>query len=291
MTDSEALITRSISAGLTALLEAKSRAIDSECARFLAIGDAEALHDLRVAMRRMHSLFTCFTPCFSNETTLPKRLRAALKSTNGARDLEVMLALLEKLQLELPWLQQQWQKQLEEEYQRLREQLPPAWQALSAELKAPSELFVSSLPEETLGAYAAGLVAEEKKKLLRRSKLLGKKWDEQRAHKLRIHGKRVRYLLEPFVAESEHAATAVNQIKQFQDLLGDYHDIVVLRQKLRTLCRTDTIPNTEQLVRARRCLKKNLRQLRKTFLREYRGKKGKHFHDTLRAAQKSLAQN
>lgn len=292
MTDTHPLIANSIAGGLIRLLQEKSREIDTECARFHLAGDAEALHDLRVAMRRAHSLFAGFASSFSDETTLPEQLRALQKTTNAARDLEVTLVLMAKLKLELPDLQQQWQEQLAREYRRLREQLPPAWQMLSAQLDRPSELLLESLPETPLGPYAAALATGERKKLLGGIKSLGKKWGDRRAHRLRIHGKRMRYLLEPFIEESKAAATAVNHLKRFQDLLGDYHDSVVLRQKLHCLRLLDSpLPmGTVRLDSASRRLKKSLRQQRKTFIHAYPEKRGQGLCDVLRQAEDSLAQ-
>ena len=291
MTAPGAISAMPIAEGLTYLLREKTRAIDSECARFLAEGDAEALHDLRVAMRRLRSLFAGFALCFREGSTQPKRLRALHKETNAARDLEVTLALVEKLQLALPALQQQWREQLEQEYRRLREGIPPAWRALSVELTSPEGLLAESLTEMPLGAFAASLAGVEEKKLLRGMKSLSEQWKEQRAHKLRISGKRVRYLLEPFTEESKASVAAVAELKQFQDLLGDYHDVMVLRQRLHALRREDSREQRDQLERAGRRLKKTLRQLRKSFLHQYWSKQRRRLRDTLQQAQRSLTQS
>jgi len=290
MTSTVPITAMPIREGLAALLREKTDTIDNQCTQFLIGDDVEALHDLRVAMRRLHSLFAGFSPCFSEENTLPKRLRALHKKTNAARDIEVTLALVEKLQLDLPQLQQQWRKQLEQEYRLLRETIPPAWQALCSELTQPQEMLAGNLPDQALGTYAATLAAAKIKKLNSEMRALGNKWTKQRAHKLRICGKRVRYLLEPFVEESESVATAVAQLKRFQDLLGDYHDIVVLRQKLHNLQQDDSAHNPEQYERACHRLDKALRQLRKTFLRDYRRKKRQRLHDLLHQAGESLGQ-
>ena len=60
---------------------------------------------------------------------------------------------------------------------------------------------------------------------------------DSRAHRLRIRGKRLRYLLEPFARQHRPCARAVETLKQLQDLLGDHHDMTILRARLKTLRR------------------------------------------------------
>jgi CHAD domain-containing protein len=289
--DDAPLAGKPIPSGLTELLGEISAAIERECIRFLSVGDAEALHDLRVAMRRLHTLFTGFSPCFSRESDLPERLRSLQKETNTARDLEVTLTLTGTLQLELSPLQQRWQTRLEEEYRRLRDTVPPAWQPLHAELERSQQLLAENPPGMALGAYAAALAAAEEKRLLKKLKRLRNKWGTKRAHKLRIRGKRVRYLLEPFAEESPAAAAAVARLKKFQDRLGDYHDIVIYRERLRTLPEDERRLAQERLKQAERRLKKAQRRLRKSFLRKYRGKRSAKLHAAIDKARHALAQS
>ena len=65
-------------------------------ARLAAAADAEALHDFRVALRRLRSWERAFRPYFEDE--LPKKLRRKLRDlardTGASRDLEVHLAWL-----------------------------------------------------------------------------------------------------------------------------------------------------------------------------------------------------
>jgi CYTH domain-containing protein len=52
--------------------------------------------------------------------------------------------------------------------------------------------------------------------------------DGTRAHGARIAGKRLRYLLEPFHASSPNGEATIDQLKAFQDDLGDLHDLDVM---------------------------------------------------------------
>lgn len=290
MRDFEPAAAKPIGAGLGQLLKEKSVELDAACVRFQEVNDPEALHELRVAMRRLHTLFDGFAPCFCEQSSLPERLHSLQKETNAARDLEVTLSLVEHLQLDLTPLQQRWREQLTAEYRRLRETIPSAWQGLSVELEAPRGLLVKNLPQMPLGTYAAALAKAEQKKLRQRIKSLLAVWGAKRAHRLRIRGKRVRYLLEPFVEESDAATTAVARLKKFQDLLGDYHDIVVLIQKLRTLPPNESRQNSDRLAHARRVLKKTKRKLHQRFVRQYRAEKNKRLQTAITKACASLAQ-
>jgi len=283
------LATTLVATALKQLLQDKRRIIDSECERFVGIGDAESLHDLRVAIRRLHSLFVGFAHCFRHDSALPDALHALFRETNHARDLEVTLALLQGQQLALPWLQQQWQSELEAEYRRLRECLPPSWRALSQQFEAPEALLAETQPATTLGRYAAAQAAGQQKTLLKRVKRVCRKWNDKRAHKLRIHGKCIRYLLEPLADEQPNAAMAVARLKQFQDQFGDYHDLVVLRKRLRRLQRNAPLNHFSALRQARLQLKQEQRQQRRSIRRGYLGKALRQLHDALVAAQEELA--
>jgi CYTH domain-containing protein len=48
--------------------------------------------------------------------------------------------------------------------------------------------------------------------------------DQAAAHTARITGKRIRYMLEPVRSEVPDGAEALEQLKQFQDLLGEFND-------------------------------------------------------------------
>ncbi len=289
MTPPESLAAQPLAQGLIHLLREQSTAIDSECNRFLSSGDTESLHDLRVAMRRLRALFSGFSPCFSTDTSLPKKLRSLQQSTNTARDLEVGLALVDKWPLTLPGLRQQWQVQLDEEYRRLSEYVPARWQEISRELQTPERLLERTLPSTSLGAFTAAMEAKETKKLLVEIKSLNRKWSKRRAHNLRIHSKRARYLLDPYLDESQAVAAAVTPLKRLQDLLGEYNDIVVLRQTIRASLHHNLLSDSDRPRQAERLLKQRAKKLRKLFLHDYTGKRERCLQHTLHQAGDSLA--
>jgi CHAD domain-containing protein len=66
---------------------------DGAAARLAAGGDDEALHDFRVALRRLRSTLRAFRPWLkgSVERKMEKRLRRLAHATNDARDAQVQL--------------------------------------------------------------------------------------------------------------------------------------------------------------------------------------------------------
>jgi CHAD domain-containing protein len=287
------LMAKDIRSGLAFLFKSKRQAIDEESKRFVTVGDAEALHDLRVAMRRLHSLFVAFSPAIAPSTPFPQELKSLQKSTNHARDLEVALSILRNSQLGLTWLEHQWQQELEREYTRLRQTLPTAWVDLSPVLDDPSHLLCDAhhLPPQNLGHFAAKLLQAKTEKLKKRQKKLCRDWQDRPAHKLRIIGKQTRYLLEPFAEEDAACQKGVAKLKPFQDLLGDYHDLVVMRGKLKNLQSSSDLSTAHQLKQARKQLKKELQSLHKTFEKRYCRNKGKNLLKTLHKAGKALVKS
>lgn len=284
------LTTTAIDHGLPALLASRRETIDEESRRFVDIGDAEALHDLRVAMRRLHSLFVAFDTAVDPANTFSRRLKQILKQTNHARDLEVSLAILQNNRLDLPWLKQQWQEELEQEYAQLRDTLPAAWQQLAPELDRPETILNPQCSDTSLAGLAAELLAEQRKALKKGRAKLCRKWKDKPAHKLRVLGKQQRYLCEPFAEELPACGRAVDKLKSFQDLLGDYHDIVVMREKLETLHDQEQVTTRQkQLRKACRRLGKWRSKLRKKAKKQYCAQRGKKLEKAIAAAGRSLA--
>lgn len=274
---------------MSTLLRQRSAEIDSECERFLTRGDAEALHDLRVALRRLHSLFVAFAPLIAPTSRLPNALRQLQKRSNTARDLEVSLTILRGDKLKLPWLEQLWLGQLEQEYRKLRHSLPPAWQALRVELEQPEQLLEHPLPQAPLGPLTAELLQRGRRQFRRHQRKLCRHWRDKAAHRLRIEGKQLRYLLEPFADELPPCHTAVKRLKRYQDRLGDYHDLVVLRAKLKRLLADSEPARRRQLKQARKKLQKQRRSLRRKIDKLNDKGKGKKLYQALRRAERVLA--
>jgi CHAD domain-containing protein len=269
---------------LHSLLQQRLQQVQREAKRFArhsGQADPEVLHDLRVAMRRLLSLYQAFAPAIAPQDPNPVLLRNLFRQTNPARDREVALALLERLDPPLPWLTAQWQEE--------RHQATTALQHLPVELSAltPPQLDTDH-PAIPLGELAATQLAPQLKRFRRQAKKLRKHWHIARAHQLRIRIKKLRYLLEPFTRQHRPCARAVGQLKRFQDHLGDYHDIQLLRERLKAIRRNTSDPAPRrQLKQARRQLRNVQKTLRRT-IRDDLGQTRKVLLGTLKTAAASL---
>ncbi len=207
-------------------------------------GDAEALHDFRVAMRRLRSTLRAYQPQL--EAVVPAKLRRRLRdlarATGEARDVEVQISWLERQRNELPaarragvpWLLRRLTQRRERAYQDIRERIAPKFDRLARRLRRA--LGSVPPPDTTLPASLASLIAQlledQGSDLERRLGLIRSPANHAEAHAARIRVKRARYLLEPVVREAKPAAAVVRRLKHVQQLLGDLHDLQVVVVRL-----------------------------------------------------------
>lgn len=196
--------------------------------------DPDAVHDFRVAVRRMRSVLKSTQELFDGDWL--KELRQELRWIGGelaaARDLDVLLARLRK---EVGPEGAAVVKLLETERRR-------AWKrarvALSGEryLKLLDRLTAAvEAPPVRQSDLSLKAVARREFKTLRRSaRKLGPKASADQVHRARIHAKRARYaaeLAEPVAGK--RARRFVKAAKQFQDVVGAHQDAVVAADKIR----------------------------------------------------------
>jgi len=202
--------------------------------------DVEALHDFRVAVRRLRSLLRAY-----QRWTGPaagRKVRRALgdlaSATNAGRDAEVQLAWLESQRATLRrgersglnWLVRRLRVAKRVGYDSARrhgrEDFDQVCRRIDEKLReAPGsgptlrEVFAALLREHC-AAVESGLAS------VRGSS------DESAAHITRIAAKRLRYLLEPLRSESAGVKELIRSLKGLQDVLGDLHDMHVLDVQL-----------------------------------------------------------
>ena len=219
-----------------ALLAARIDDVTAASARLGQAGDIEALHDFRVAIRRLRSLLRAYRDL--TDTAIPRRLRRGLRqlarATNLSRDLEVKLAWLEGEKASLKPRERTGERWLAERLDEERETADREALALVGTNLAPLAAAVTArlddLPPTTgVGAVVfarlvADLVREQTYELEQHLRNVETIEDQEEAHEARIAGKRVRYLLEPLALTVPLAAELVGRLKEIQDLLGDMHD-------------------------------------------------------------------
>jgi CHAD domain-containing protein len=211
------------------------------CVRLGDAGDTEALHDFRVALRRLRSLARSYRPFITD--CLPKKLRRRVKDlasgTGLARDTEVQLQWLNAQrgqarvheQPGYEWIIRRLETRLEEEYGEIREQLPGRFERLRERLATRLALaWDDSSPP--MGQVAADLLLEAGEELRAHLDQVHGQADEDAIHQARITAKRLRYLLEPLAPELEGGKALVKGLKALQDIMGEIHDTQVMASEL-----------------------------------------------------------
>lgn len=204
--------------------------------------DEEALHDFRVALRRLRSAIGSYRPFLKGSVRkkLRERLKELAASTNAARDREV----------QVEWLSQS-SGRIEPEAARGARFLLERWSSVESAAPAAEELrqrfsrvhhaFERSLSHLRLrldeeGASflsATGELIADKAGILEQSLgRVGSADDGDELHRARIEAKRLRYLLEPLQAEVYGARAIVGEMKKLQGLLGDIQDARVLARTI-----------------------------------------------------------
>jgi CHAD domain-containing protein/CYTH domain-containing protein len=204
--------------------------------------DGEALHDFRVALRRLRSLLRAYRPWLAD--TVRGRDRRAVRdlagATGTARDLEVQIAwlaadhgfppdaaagagrLAERVR-EAQGPADRDTLRAVHRYPALRRQLEPALSRYCAEIDREHPLGGVSC-----AAAAADLAVPALDELAGALAAIGSADDGAAIHRARIAGKRARYLVEPFAGDAAGGAALVRRFRRFQDDLGEMHDLDVL---------------------------------------------------------------
>ena len=210
--------------------------------------DAEALHDYRVALRRLRSCLRSYRRELRSTVTRKslRRLRRLARATNRSRDLEVHTGWIADQaptagggeQPGIAWLT----ARLEAARTRARDEM----------LKKDEHLFSTLYPtlhrqlsryratihldptreRRTLSEATSRHVRAAARRLKQRLQHIRNGTAEEEIHRARIAAKHLRYLLEPFAAGLPGGEEMVERLKSLQDALGDAHDALVFLPEL-----------------------------------------------------------
>jgi CHAD domain-containing protein len=219
--------------------------------------DPEALHDMRVAVRKSRAAISVFQEVLSPRfAVLTQELKWLGQALGVVRDLDVQSAWLTKERTGAGWEQSV-------ALGPLIEELANARQAARATLLAVmdserySELIVSMKKALIESDYATESSVEPVQRSATR--MLRKRFSqfEELAsdielespplayHAVRIRGKRLRYALEAFVPVfegNERVVRVVDSTKRMQDLLGEFQDCITATARLQELARKANLP-------------------------------------------------
>ena len=201
--------------------------------------DAEALHDFRVALRRLRTWLRAYGKQTGAGNKFLLRLKDLARVTNRARDAEVGLswlnrqrATLAERQLEgLNWLASHLEEEREHAYAYIRSHVPTEWASIESKLYKRLAREDGS-PQEDFGRVASQQLLFFRDRLALRIEKVQSLTDISAAHRVRISAKHLRYLLEPLSDELPDVVHAVTQLTAIQDRLGELHDASVLLYRL-----------------------------------------------------------
>jgi CHAD domain-containing protein len=252
--------------------------------------DPEALHKMRVAVRRLRAFLRAARPILEREWT--DELRAELKwlgqALGSVRDHDVLLIHVRAQAETLPSADVAALGLIVEGIERQREtSREEMLEALSSprylELLGRAELAGEAPRWNGKRRSVGKLAAKEFKKLERAIKALDPAPSDTELHRLRVHGKRARYAGE--LAESavgKKARRFVDRAKNVQDVLGEHQDAVVADERLRGLVPARSNPQRalvagrlierqrDRMLRARGDAPKALKKLRRAGRKAWR---------------------
>jgi CHAD domain-containing protein len=210
--------------------------------------DLEALHDFRVAIRRLRSTIRAYRPELqgSIRPKLRRGLRDITDESNRVREAEVALDWLRGLKPDLTarervglrWLVQRVEDRRASGLEHVRSDVRRSFRAAGRRLRKGLAVYRQVMdpdqPEtvESFASVARRALLEQAQQL---DQLLGSVHapDDEEAHRARIAAKRLRYLLEPLVQALPASTGLVARLKELQDRLGELHDVLELEHEVR----------------------------------------------------------
>ena len=220
----------------TGLAHFMSRVL-KECSRAARRFDADAVHDVRVALRRSRTIADGLSNVDPDKSlrALKTDSRDLFRSLGALRDVQVMLEWVQKLDPNDDPLKPRIREILSQEQEASKSDAATAlgefdvrrWRKWSRELSEKSRRIpAGSLVFEHLALERWIEAREMHRRAIRSRSRIG--W-----HRVRIALKRFRYTLENFLPR--HYAEWSEELKSVQELLGAVHDLDVLRTKLRRI--------------------------------------------------------
>ena len=217
--------------------------------------DTEFIHDFRVAVRRTRAALGQIRSVFPAKTTERFKEDFAFlgQLTNELRDLDVCLLKEDTYKAKVaPVLR----NDIEPLFDYLRKKRSEAFQKVIRGLKSKRyatilkdwETFLDTSPQDSPAAANAEVpvitlarkrIFKKYRNVVRAGNRISESTDDRMLHVLRIHCKKLRYLME-FFASLFHPETMdilIEQLKRLQDNLGDFNDLRVQEEYLLTVAK------------------------------------------------------
>ncbi len=215
-------------------------------------GDAESLHQLRVAWRRLRASIEFFsTSLYAAQLAAYRRdLKWITAQTGLVRECDVNSGLLNdrsaKIDPELATaiapIVEALATRRKEEHAKLYEMLASRrYRNLTARLSKASIKRAGA--ERQIGFAAADMLKPMMREVIRRGDKLDDEVPARKFHKQRVRIKRMRYVLEMLeqLGAKQHKKT-LRCLESLQDGLGAYHDTIVASDWLRSYAQNSNLP-------------------------------------------------
>lgn len=224
---------------------------------------AEGIHQLRVALRNLLTLWWLYRPLIGAEEYARQRgcLKSIASAAGKARDYDILIELLSRhgkcsaAGIAAIYVAR------EAALQAGREILsPPHIQTCLLKTLAQTEAGLRAKPRQLrLGALAEARIAKSRRQLHQRIKraITANKPDIEAFHDVRKAGKKTRYLLELFgsLLPKDHHRL-LKRLKKIQQPLGELNDLAasesLLRQNLRLISTPDQAKKLERWLKRKR---------------------------------------
>lgn len=217
--------------------------------------DTEFLHDYRIALRKIRSVISLFKGVYGPEEVLAlkSRFSALMAATGRQRDLDVYLLDRQKYYGMLPEVMHPGLKRM---FAIFAEERAAEFANLAAHLQSKSyEKEMASLakllgkpkklgrgPNADLPAhdYASKLIWKRYRKICKTASGIRADTDDAEVHELRIHCKKLRYLMEFFapVFPKKDMKRLIRPLKHLQNNLGYFNDYSVQKESLAAFLKT-----------------------------------------------------
>jgi CHAD domain-containing protein/CYTH domain-containing protein len=216
--------------------------------------DDEALHDFRVALRRLRTWERAFRPYLRDDLSkkLRRRLRDLARDTGASRDLEVHLAWLaeqrrslgRRQRAGLAWLLSNLRERKEDADSVLEDDVDARFGRLETRLRRALGSYREkvrlrddgrAVPLPPFAEALAPRVRDGASELHDHLARVQTAANERDGHEARISAKRLRYLLEPVAKSIQGVTEIVDRLKSLQDVLGDLHDAQVFGAEIASL--------------------------------------------------------
>jgi CHAD domain-containing protein len=236
-----------------------------ECDGLSEPENTAALHDFRVSVRRLRTFLKSYqaylpkTVCRRSR----KQLRELMSATNTWRDSQVQLAWLEQqfsrknlgrlqrqgLSVVIRQLREQQDDAMEdlvgtipEDFGKIRERLEKglATAKQAIQLNSSGEL-------ESFASVTARMLQQHAAKLRDALDQVQSVDGRSEAHRARLASKHLRYVLEPVRSLVAGGGSAVNKLKNLQDLLGNLRDLQNLELMVRSILKRTAVAWSERL--------------------------------------------